>query len=184
MTGFQWVPETMNDEDVEKARKILEGSDHKFQGGNVGMVYEHLDSEGNVLGKVTKPSIRDAAVYFINSVWEEDVPRPGGGFYKSTVPLGVRTSVVEAVHRGTMCSCGGSTCSTPSDCDSRAFKWAQEYVDSYRKKMDGVDPPEVRVRGVGSSQVSTFTPTVNPLESPTLDDVRDGVVAKMSIKVT
>jgi hypothetical protein len=185
MTGFQWVPETMSDEDVEKARKILDQSETKFEGGaNVGKPYEHLDSGGNVLGKVTKPSTRDAAIYFINDAWEEDVPRPNSRFYKSTVPLGVRNSVVEAVHRGAMCSCTGSTCSNPSDCDSRAFKWAREYVESYQKKMDGVDPPEVRVRDVESSKVYTFTPTVKPLEAPTVDEVRDGVVAKMSIKMS
>lgn len=45
MTGFQWVPETMSDEDVEKARKILDQSETKFEGGaNVGKTYEHLDS--------------------------------------------------------------------------------------------------------------------------------------------
>ena len=187
MTGFQWVPETMSDEDVEKARKILEQSGTEFQGGQseieciVGKSFERLYSGGNVVGKVVKPSIRDAAIYFINDVWEEDVPR--NRVYKSTVPLGVRNSVVEAVHKGAMCSCG-STCSNPSQCDSRAFRWAREYVDSYQKKMDGLDPPEVRVRDVESSKVYTFTPTVKPLESPTMDEVRDGVVAKMTIKIT
>ena len=182
----QWVPAVMSSEDADKAREVLGGDgDHPITlegGGGVGNhEYMRLGEAGDVVGKVRRASVRDAAIYFINDAWEEDAPGPGT-VYETFVPLSVRNSVVEMVGGGLMCSCSGS-CSDPG-CDSRAIGWGREYVSAYQKKMNGVDPPVVRVKDPSSSRVFTFTPTVKPLLSPSADEVLDGVVAKMTIKIT
>lgn len=176
---FHWVPTTMNNQDTKEAKTILGGVTELGGGGVMGSEFEHLDVSGKVLGRVRSPSLRNAAVYFMNGAWDEPVSAEFGPAY---IPLVVRNSVIQAVDRGVMCSCASPKCSD-SGCDTRAFQWARDYLESYGSKSQGVSPPVVRVRMGGDAQVHTFTPTLKPLEHPSMDEIRDGVVAKLSVSM-
>lgn len=186
---FHWVPQTMSPQDTKKASQILEsgggGGQRALEGG--GGVdqneYTHVDADGNVLDRVRSPSIRNAAVYFMNGAWDE----PHTAYLSDTttapyIPLNVRESVINAVEKRFMCACASPECSNPA-CDERAFKWARDYLREYGCKSEGTPPPVVRVMGA-DQRVHTFTPQMKPLTSPTEDDVRDGVLAKLSITVS
>jgi hypothetical protein len=177
---FHWVPTTMNAQDTKEAQGILGSAETSglAGGGEKDTEFTHVDAGGTVLGRVRSPSLRNAAVYFMNGAWDEPVTTQ---FVQAYIPLVVRNSVIDAVDGGFMCSCASAKCSDPG-CDTRAFRWAREYLESYGSKSQGVPPPVVRVRGV-DSRVHTFTPHLKPLEHPSLDEIRDGVVAKLSIQV-
>ena len=146
-----------------------------ISGGGAG--YELVDGR-EVLGTVAAQNFRDAGLHFINTTWPTTARvRPP---YTPGVPVSVRDAVVGAVARGDLCTCAAA-CTDPA-CDTRAFSWARAYIDAYDKKAASANPPKVMVRHAG--EVRTFTPTLRMVTDPTPDAIRDGVIAKMQIKIT
>lgn len=164
------IPIGLSADDIASVNEILQ--DPPMSGGAAG--YELVDGEGTVAAQ----NFRDAGVHFINTTWPTSARV--GAPYAPGVPVSVRDAVVGAVERGDLCTCGAA-CTDP-ECDTRAFAWARAYIEAYEKKAARAHPPKVTVRHAG--EVRTFTPTLSMLTEPTPDAIRDGVIAKMRIKIT
>ena len=170
---IHWIPTSLSPDDKIAVGDV--GAQPPISGG--GAEYELINSDGEVLDTVCAPTHRSAGVHFINKTWS-DTPR--FRTHSLGVPVGVRDVVIDAVESGCFCTCA-SQCDDPG-CDTRAFELARKYVAAYERKSVASHPPSVRVRHGG--EVSTFTPTLKMIENPTVDDVRDGLVARMEIRVS
>jgi hypothetical protein len=171
---IHWIPSKLSESEQDSVNEILQ-EQPSISGGGGG--YELIDGDGEVLETIATNNFKDAGVHFINTTWPTNTVQKA---YSPGVPVSVRNAVVDAVERGYLCTCAG-TCSDP-ECDTRAFAWAHDYVQAYENKSVSGPPPQVRVRYNG--EVRTFTPTFNMTTMPSPDEVRDGVIGKLRVKIT
>ena len=173
---IHWIPAGLSASDTTSVNEILTHQPAISGGGELDY-YELVDG-GKVVATVAAKNFRDAGVHFINTTWDDTVRVREE--YARGVPISVRDAVVDSVERGDMCTCA-SECTDP-ECDTRSFARAREYIRAYEKKAASTRPPRVVVRHGGD--VRTFTPKLIMVSKPTPDTIRDGVIAKMQIRIT
>lgn len=168
---IHWISTPLSPSDRDKIEPMLAP---QLSGGFQAMgTYDLVDDEGHVIDSVSSPSLNDAGKHFLmktNPV-QDPVALP-------CIPPDMRIMVLRSINMNAMCTCDG-TCVNP-ECDQRTIDHARRYIKAYMKHAAQPPPAPVRIRHDGT--IHTFTPTRVPV-APSIDAVRDGVVARLHVAI-
>ena len=168
---FYWIPTTLDDSDQDRVDNVLRRAPQKLTGGGVGpQVYQLLGKWGGVVDTVQRFNHRQAAEFFINK-HARKTPT------EASPDAQVRDAAVRALAQGELCRCDTENGCGP-ECDISATERVRKYLHTH-EALNSVALPQVTVRGSGTTV--RFTPTLVPVASPSVDDVLDGVVARVRV---
>lgn len=169
---IHWVPVSLSPSDKLKVESMVTVD---LSGGFQSLsTYDLVDATGRVVDSTTSSSLNDAGTHFLmqNNKRVDPITMP-------FIPIDMRNAVLDSINQNVMCSCEHA-CTDPT-CERRTAQHAQRYIQSYMQFAAQPSPSHVLVRH--NDTVTKFTPTYVRVD-PSVDAVRDGVVARMRVDVS
>jgi len=169
---IHWVPVSLSpSEKLEIESKVSIDLSGGFQ---ALQTYELVNDSGHVLSSTTSPSLNDAGTYYLmkHNPRVDPISMP-------YIPVEMRNAVLDSINQNVMCACVREC--TNSECERRTVQHAQKYIQSYMQFAAQPSPSPVLVKHDGG--ITKFTPTYTQV-TPSVDAVRDGIVAQMRVEVS
>jgi hypothetical protein len=170
---FHWIPTTLKKHEQNEVKLRLGKNEmNALSGGSSQNFFELLDGEtGNVINTYSHNSLEDAV-----SSWVRELRKSNA---KTPVEVG---DLKLSINAELGCTCDTPECVTPKQCRSAADMRTHEFTDAYNSFMSaGLKPMTLHVRTTSSGKTRRLHINFTPNTSPSLEDVRHGVVARMHV---
>ena len=178
--SIHWVPTTLKHTEQQFVEKKLEETpaDVELGGGGSGdPTYELVDNP-NVTYTGT---LDDAVSYFVKVMRDDNTRTPRA---PPEVPTAFMGGITDAVSKGVGCSCATVDCTERENCAAASETRGNEFLEAYKYFLSrGTQPTTLHIRKLhetGRGQEYNFHITF-PFQTPSFEDVRHGVIAKMHV---
>ena len=175
---FYWIPTELPPHELIIVQKVIDAAraqNNPLRGGggvHEPSQFELIDKKGRTISKIGRRNLHEAIIFFITEQKES-------GTCSRDVPIHVRDELLRALHTRALCQCTRGECQGGGACDERAVDHIHAYMHAYATSCHG-GKRTMRVRD-GDGVTHTFAATSKPLQHPTRQDIRDGVVGSTHV---
>jgi hypothetical protein len=166
-----WIPTTLKEHERDVVKHGLEAAPDLAGGSTSSPSFELLDASGAVVDTYPHDCLEDAV-----STWVRRMRKESSNVHPPPPALNLPPNVVELG-----CTCASPDCLTPEKCIQAGVVRREAFTDAYTNSVQGMDPLVLDVRTSSSGRTRKLHVTFTPNTSPSLEELRHGVVARMHV---